>query len=127
MKEQNDTTEAGLTLTGTVGLNGLISSQENNDFWLDVNGTLNDPTTLPDLDADNASGGDVDYRDDDDDNDGVSNTVDLDNDNDGILDSVEGTGDSDADGIPDNRDLDSDNDGIPDNIRSPNNFRLHSA
>ncbi|MFK5889509.1 MAG: T9SS type A sorting domain-containing protein [Flavobacteriaceae bacterium] len=114
----NDTTEAGLTLTGTVGLNGLISSQENNDFWLDVNGTLNDPTTLPDLDADNASGGDVDYRDNDDDNDGVSNTVDLDNDNDGILDSVEGTGDSDADGVPDNRDLDSDNDGIPDNIEA---------
>ncbi|MCF6213099.1 MAG: T9SS type A sorting domain-containing protein [Flavobacteriaceae bacterium] len=113
-----DTVEAGLSLTGIVGLNGLISNLENNDFWLDVNGTLNDPTTLPDLDGDKASGGDVDYRDNDDDNDGVSNTVDLDNDNDGILDTVEGTGDSDADGIPDNRDLDSDGDGIPDNIEA---------
>jgi len=114
-----DAVESGLTLTGIVGLNGLISSQENNDFWLDVNGTLNDPTTLPDKDGDLGTGGDVDYRDNDDDNDGVSNTVDLDNDNDGILDSVEGTtADSDADGIKDYRDLDSDNDGIPDNIEA---------
>ena len=114
----NDTTEASLTLSGTVGKNGLDNNLEASDFWNDVNGNLNDPTTLPDLDGDKASGGDVDYRDNDDDNDGVSNTVDLDNDNDGILDSVEGIGDSDADGIPDNRDLDSDNDGIPDNIEA---------
>nr|MCH9740152.1 hypothetical protein [Campylobacterota bacterium] len=50
--------------------------------------------------------------------DGVADKFDLDDDNDGISDTVEGSGDSDADGIADHLDLDSDNDGIPDNVEA---------
>ena len=100
-----------------------------NPTFADPNGTLNDPSTLPDLDMDlglnNADGtvGDVDYRDavdnqPDQDGDGVPDATDLDDDNDGILDSVEGTGDLDMDGIINAFDLDSDGDGIPDNIEA---------
>ena len=88
-----DTTEAGLTLTGSVGSNGLDNGLESIDDYSDVNGTLNDPTTLPDTDADVGSGGDVDYRDTisvgDIDGDGVPDTDDYDDDNDGITDAQE--------------------------------------
>lgn len=88
-----DQTEAGITLTGSVGTNGLDNGLETIDDYSDVNGNLNDPTTLPDSDGDVGSGGDVDYRDTvvlgDNDGDGVNDDVDLDDDNDGILDSVE--------------------------------------
>jgi len=89
----NDTTEAGLTLTGNGGTNGLDNGLESSDDYSDVNGNLNDPTTLPDADGDVGTGGDVDYRDTlalgDNDDDGVLDTVDLDDDNDGILDTQE--------------------------------------
>jgi hypothetical protein len=55
----------------------------------------------------------------DSDGDGVPNYLDNDDDNDGILDTVEGTIDTDGDGVPNNLDLDSDNDGIND-IREAN-------
>jgi len=122
----DDTTEAGLTLSGTVGNNGLDNNIDTADDWTDVNGTINDPTTLPDSDGDLGSGGDVDYRDDtnsapDNDGDGVPDTVDLDDDNDGILDTIEDSPtnvDTDGDGIKNSFDLDSDGDGIPDNIEA---------
>ena len=49
----NDTTEAGLTLSGSVGNNGLDDAIEDADDYTDVNGTINDPATLPDEDSDN--------------------------------------------------------------------------
>jgi hypothetical protein len=88
-----DTTEAGITLGGSVGANGLDNTLESIDSYSDVNGNLNDPTTLPDTDGDLGSGGDVDYRDTvslgDVDGDGVSDTDDYDDDNDGITDAQE--------------------------------------
>ena len=54
------------------------------------------------------------------DGDGICNTNDEDDDNDGILDTVEGTTDFDNDGIPNTEDLDSDNDGIPDVVETGN-------
>ena len=53
------------------------------------------------------------------DGDGIPNYADNDDDNDGVLDSVEGTTDTDGDGVPNNLDLDSDNDGIND-VREAN-------
>ena len=89
----SDTIEANITLAAGIGLNGLDNSLENIDDYLDVNGNLNDPTTLPDADGDLNSGGDVDYRDTivlgDNDGDGILDAVDLDDDNDGILDAIE--------------------------------------
>ncbi len=69
-------------------------------------------------DADNLGVGDLDYREQDSDGDGIDDNIDLDDDNDGIPDLVEGTGDKDGDGIPDYLDLDSDNDGIPDVVEA---------
>jgi len=60
----SDTDEAQLTLSGTVGNNGLDDALETQDDYTDPNGTLDDPTTLPDLDNDKLLSGDVDYRDD---------------------------------------------------------------
>jgi hypothetical protein len=59
----DDTTEANLTLNGNVGINGLDNNIYPLDTYADVNGTLNDPTILPDSDSDLTTGGDVDYRD----------------------------------------------------------------
>ena len=50
------------------------------------------------------------------DSDGITNNIDLDDDNDGISDTLEGIVDTDADGIINSLDLDSDNDGIGDII-----------
>jgi len=90
----NDTTEANLTLSGTVGSNGLDSNSENIDDYSDVNGSFDNTQAdnFPDTDADINFSGDVDYRDsenNDTDNDGVSDFADLDDDNDGIPDSEE--------------------------------------
>ena len=88
-----DTVEANRTLTGSIGSNGLDNGLESIDDYSDVNGTLNNPTTLPDTDSDLGSGGDVDYRDTvsvgDVDGDGVADTDDYDDDNDGITDAQE--------------------------------------
>ena len=120
----NDTTEAGLTLSGTVGNNGLDDNYDTGDNYIDINGDFDysQSDNFPDTDSDISTGGDADWRDDtagsDADGDGVFDTIDLDDDNDGILDTIEGTGDTDADGIPNYLDLDSDGDGIPDNIEA---------
>ncbi|MFT5822079.1 MAG: putative repeat protein (TIGR01451 family), partial [Crocinitomix sp.] len=82
------------------------------------NGTV-DPLTDDVLaDADAPDVGDLDFRENDSDGDGIDDSVDLDDDNDGIPDLEEGDGDTDGDGIPDSLDLDSDNDGIPDIIEA---------
>lgn len=121
----SDRIEAGLSLSGTVGINGLDSNYDNGDNYTDVNGSFDDTQAdnFPDADTDVGTGGDVDYRDTDsvyadNDGDGIVDSVDLDDDNDGILDTVEGASDTDGDGIIDSFDLDSDNDGIPDNIEA---------
>ncbi|UII78791.1 hypothetical protein [Flagellimonas sp. CMM7] len=61
---------------------------------------------------------DLDYRDADSDNDGITDNLDLDDDNDGILDEIECAPscslDTDSDGIKDYLDTDSDNDNCPD-------------
>ena len=90
-----DNTEAGVTLTGIVGNNGLDNAYDNGDNYTDVNGSFDGSQTdnFPDDDGDVFSGGDVDYRDNtftiDTDGDGVNDEIDLDDDNDGILDSIE--------------------------------------
>jgi uncharacterized repeat protein (TIGR01451 family) len=87
----------------------------------DVNDSITTPVSqLPDNDGDAAAPlGNVDYRDNDDnDRDGIPDSVDVDDDNDGIPDTTEGTGDADGDGIPNRLDPDSDNDGIPDVVEA---------
>ena len=103
-----------------------------------ANDEITDPITdLPNADLDN----EVDYRDEDDDNDGiltyeedingdndptndnsdgdfVMNYLDIDDDNDGILTSEEGLNDFDNDGYANYLDLDADGDGLPDNIEA---------
>lgn len=60
----NDTLEANLTLTGSIGPNGLDIGVATGSGYLDVNGNINTPADLPDGDSDKNSGGDVDFRDD---------------------------------------------------------------
>jgi hypothetical protein len=60
----NDTTEASLTLSGVISSNGLDTNIATSAIYDDVNGTINDPTALPDSDTDLGTGGDVDFRDD---------------------------------------------------------------
>ena len=57
--------------------------------YSDPNGTINNPSSLPNIQ--NISNPEVDYRDNsiDSDNDGISDDVDVDDDNDGILDTNE--------------------------------------
>ncbi|MDT7831566.1 T9SS type A sorting domain-containing protein [Flavobacteriaceae bacterium S356] len=118
----DDTTEANLILSGTVGENGLDNSYDNGDTYADVNGIFDNTQT--DNFPDTGPGPDVNWRDSgidgtlDTDGDGVPNSTDVDDDNDGIPDSVEGTGDTDGDGVPNYLDLDSDGDGIPDIIEA---------
>ncbi|MDB4497657.1 hypothetical protein N9254_09325, partial [Flavobacteriaceae bacterium] len=92
----DDTTEAGLTLSGNLGTNGLDNSYDGGaDDYADVNGSFDDTQTdnFPDADGDVSSGGDVDWRDafddTDTDGDGIEDAIDLDDDNDGILDDNE--------------------------------------
>jgi gliding motility-associated-like protein len=117
------------------GLDDGYEGTDMNDGFVPNDGI--DPGTLPDTDND----AEADYRDDDDDNDGiptidedlnadndptnddtdgdiVRNYLDIDDDNDGILTSVEGTDDFDNDNRSNYLDIDSDGDGIPDNIEA---------
>ena len=125
----DDTTEAGITLSGLDTDNdGLDDATDATPDYSDVGGTIDNPLSgtviLPDTDNDATTGGDVDFRDatddrSDSDNDGVPDDIDLDDDNDGILDTVEGgLDDDDGDLIINSLDLDSDNDGIPDNVEA---------
>ena len=62
-----DTVEAGLTLSGNVGANGLDSATESADTYADPGGTIDNPLTppvvLPDQGNNAGTTGDVDYRD----------------------------------------------------------------
>ncbi|WP_299014043.1 proprotein convertase P-domain-containing protein [uncultured Polaribacter sp.] len=66
-----DTLEAGFTIdtsdngktNGNVGDNGLDNTLYTLDNYEDVNANIENPTTLPDLDNDALTVGDVDYRD----------------------------------------------------------------
>ncbi|MEP4881522.1 beta strand repeat-containing protein, partial [Maribacter dokdonensis] len=90
----DDTVEAGISLSNTDADNdGLDDSTDATTGYLDPNGTINDPTALPNIQ--NSTTPEVDYRDDtedagcgtvDSDNDGVFDGCDEDDDNDGILD-----------------------------------------
>ncbi len=143
-------------VTGAVGTNGLVDAIETGDTdlgYTDVNGEYDNTQAdnFTDTDGDVSTGGDVDYRDvQDNDNDGIPDSVDLDDDNDGIPDTAENgvnfaDGDEDGDGIPNYKDTadtaggtgdgsttdytDSNNDGIPDVYDAdgdgiPNHFDL---
>ncbi|ARN79108.1 hypothetical protein BST97_14560 [Nonlabens spongiae] len=79
---------------GVVGANGLDAAVDTSDDYLDPNGIVDVPSDdLTDSDLDALSGGDVDYRDvnndQDTDGDGVADRLDVDDDNDGILDATE--------------------------------------
>ncbi|WP_158839305.1 T9SS type A sorting domain-containing protein [Polaribacter sp. L3A8] len=146
-------------VTGVVGTNGLVDAIETGDTdqgYTDVNGEYDNTQAdnFADTDGDVNTGGDVDYRDaedNDNDNDGIPDSVDLDDDNDGIPDTAENgvnfaDGDEDGDGIPNYKDTtdngnggdgsttdytDSNNDGIPDVYDAdgdgvPNHFDLDS-
>lgn len=126
----NDVVEAGIILSGTDVDNDGLDDASDGDLngFMDPGGTIDNPLalliTLPDIDNDATTGGDVDFRDPTDD------FVDLDSDDDGILDSFEDWNtdsdddpttnptDSDNDGIADYLDIDSDDDGIPDNVEA---------
>ncbi len=93
-ESEDDTVEAGLTLANADTDNdGLDDSTDATTGYSDPNGTIDDPTTLPNIQ--NSTTPEVDYRDDgstvscgtvDSDNDGVFDDCDEDDDNDGILD-----------------------------------------
>ncbi len=60
----NDTVEAGLTLSGLDADNdGLDDNIDTTTGYTDVNGSINNPSLLPDTDSDVSTGGDVDFRD----------------------------------------------------------------
>lgn len=86
----NDTDLDGMTDNPT-GANGYDDTLDTSDDYVDPDGPVNDPTTLPNNQVNTTP--EVDYREEplplDSDNDGVSDDVDLDDDNDGILDTVE--------------------------------------
>ena len=131
-----DVTYIGID-TDEDGLDDAFEGSDSNDGF-DVNDEINDPATdLPDFDGTE----DVDYRDTDDDGDGVAtldedinnngdpfdddfdndfqpNYLDIDDDNDGILTSLEGTDNLDSDTNPNYLDIDADGDGIPDNVEA---------
>jgi cysteine-rich repeat protein len=93
----NDTAEAGLTLSGTIGTNGWDNGIYAADDYADVNGTLDTGAAgLPDTDVTNDDDAQPDFRDVDadaplldTDGDGVADIVDLDDDNDGVPDKQE--------------------------------------
>ena len=94
-----DTLEAQITLLNTDSdTDGLDDSTDATPDYSDVGGTIDDPLSgaiiLLDTDKDANFGGDVDFRDGQDDRrdtdaDGIADAIDLDDDNDGILDSEE--------------------------------------
>jgi gliding motility-associated-like protein len=105
---------------------GYEGSDVNDGF--DVNDEIDDPANdLPDTDGTE----DVNYRDLDDDGDGIDTPdEDADGDNDPTNDDTDDDGtpdyldpigpDTDDDGVPDTADLDDDNDGILDSTEDPN-------
>jgi uncharacterized repeat protein (TIGR01451 family)/gliding motility-associated-like protein len=118
------------------GLDDGYEGADINDGFI-PNDEIQNPSLLPDADND----GEADYRDQDDDGDGIAtidedldgdndpttddtdgdivrNYLDIDDDNDGLLTIAEGTGDGDNDNLPNYLDLDADGDGIPDNIEA---------
>lgn len=60
---ENDTTEANLHLSGSVGINGLDDALETVDQYSNTTGNIIRPQDLPDSDGDWDIGGDVDFRD----------------------------------------------------------------
>ncbi|MDY7395984.1 gliding motility-associated C-terminal domain-containing protein, partial [Aureibaculum sp. 2210JD6-5] len=131
-----DVTYIGID-TDEDGLDDAFEGIDNNDGF-DVNDEIDNPQTdLPDTDGDLL----LDYRDTDDDGDGVAtldedingngdpfdddfdndfqpNYLDIDDDGDGILTSLEGTDNLDSDTNPNYLDIDADGDGIPDNVEA---------
>ncbi|TYP71724.1 hypothetical protein BD809_108135, partial [Aquimarina intermedia] len=130
----SDTFEAGITLTNSDADNdGLDDAIDQTGDYTDPNGSINNPSTLP-----NTGGGpEVDFRDPVDlDNDTIADNVDLDDDGDGIYDlqeyaaTLDPFGDEDGDGLPNVKDTfdnngpngdgtntvytDANNDGTPD-------------
>ncbi len=112
------------------GLDDGYEGSDSNDGF-DVNDEIDDPANdLPDTDGTE----DVNYRDIDDDGDGIETPdEDLDGDGDPTNDDTDGDGvpdyldpvneppvDTDGDGVPDSVDLDDDNDGILDMDEDPN-------
>ncbi|MGB7393868.1 MAG: gliding motility-associated C-terminal domain-containing protein [Pricia sp.] len=123
-----DQTLTGVDTDGDGLDDGYEGSDVNDGF--DVNDEIDDPANdLPDTDNTD----DVNYRDVDDDGDGIL-TVDEDVNGDGdptnddtdgdgtpnYLDPTDGGPDTDGDGVPDSADLDDDNDGILDAVEDPN-------
>ncbi|MEX6627361.1 choice-of-anchor L domain-containing protein [Tenacibaculum salmonis] len=108
-------TNAGVTLNTTTGAVEVASGTNAGIYTLVYNACKPSPTNcsnstvtvtvLPDNDLD-----------------GIQDSVDQDDDNDGILDTVEGAVDTDDDGIIDSFDTDSDNDGCPDASEAANNI-----
>ncbi|MFK7813150.1 MAG: FG-GAP-like repeat-containing protein [Maribacter sp.] len=99
----NDTTEAGITLSGVDTDSDGLDDNIDTDLtgYNDPGGTIDDPLdpSLQLLDSDNDAntGGDLDFRDaidnrPDNDLDGIVDALDFDDDNDGILDTDEGCG-----------------------------------
>ncbi|MBK9490354.1 MAG: hypothetical protein IPO07_17420 [Haliscomenobacter sp.] len=112
-----DAAESGLpALTGTDtdndGLDNAVDSDDS--IFGPVNAGISSPkTALIDTDVDVNTGGDLDYRDNDPDNDGLTgpadpNPNDADSDDDGVSDGAEATAGTDP------NDPDTDNDGIND-------------
>lgn len=108
------------------GLDDGYEGADINDGF-DVNDEINDPANdLPDTDGTE----DVNYRDFDDDGDGISTPdEDVDEDGDPTNDDTDGDGtpdfldpdtDTDGDGVADRVDIDDDNDGILDVVEDPN-------
>ena len=93
----SDSEEAGIAVRGIdQDQDGLdhVTDTDDQAAYDDANGTIDNPSLLPDTDNDINSGGDVDYRDASDDRsdtdlDGIIDVFDLDDDNDGILDTDE--------------------------------------
>ncbi|WP_144895661.1 Ig-like domain-containing protein [Lutibacter sp. Hel_I_33_5] len=124
---KNDTVEAGFTISTSnadADGDGLVDGYDDvnttgNPF--DVNDDQNNGAA--DTANTNTSTTEVDYREAlDTDGDGIIDLVDTDDDNDGITDTIEQKGnptrDTDGDGTPDHLDLDSDGDGVKDIVEA---------
>lgn len=141
---ETDSDNDGVSDTVEAGPNPLVPADTNGDTLWDYQDSTfqgsggTDPTagpTTPTAPETTDSDGDgvVNSLDDDDDNDGIPDTVegtgdndsdgvanylDRDSDNDGVFDSRETAVDTDGDTIPDYLDLDSDNDGVYDALEA---------